>query len=211
MVKHVIDFIEEEHIYLVDGIEKPSVTNVIKPITAQGYNAINPSVLEKARWRGSMVHEATQLIDYGDRPSIDGEILPYIKAYLEFLRDFNPTWEGIEDVVYDEGAEVCGTVDRHGWIDGEYTVVDIKAQDSPSVSARIAVCAQTAEYARAIGKSHAARKALYLRSNGTYSLMDCCEYEQKRKFIGIMIFDQYLDIYREIERIKKNGKRRNSV
>ena len=211
MEKTIIDFVESEHVYLVNGVPKPSVTTILHPITATVYGSINPCVVEKARRRGEMVHQTTQLIDYGDRPMIDGEILPYIKGYLAFLMDYNPEWLGIEERVYDEYADVCGTVDRHGLIGGRYTVLDIKAQDAPSVANRISVCAQTAEYARAIMQHEAKRAALYLSSDGTYNLFDCEKYEKKREFMGIMLFDKYCELYKEMERIKSNGKRNRRI
>lgn len=211
MERPVIDFIEKEHVYLVDGVPKSSVTEILKPITASGYGAIHPGVVEYARERGSMIHELTQMIDYGDQPFVSMEIRGYIKAYLTFLRDYQPEWHGIETIVYDPIRDVCGTVDRYGMINGKRSVVDIKNQAAPSVENKISVCAQTAEYSRAIEWDDADRYALYLHSDGTYTLMDCIKYEKKKGFLGSEVFDDYLNIFRKIERIKSNGKRSRSL
>ena len=196
---------------MVDGAKKPSVTEILQPITAFFYSAISPATVAFARERGRTIHELTQMIDYGDQPFIPYEIGGYIKAYLAFLRDYKPEWHGIESIIYDEKCDVCGTVDRYGMIDGKKAVIDIKNQASPGVENKISVCAQTAEYARAIEWYDARRYALYLLADGTYHLMDCQKYEDKRDFLGIALFDRYLDIYREMERIKKNGKRNRRV
>lgn len=211
MNRPVIDFIEKEHVYLVDGVPKPSVTEILNPITASFYYAINPATVDYARERGSRIHELTQMIDYGDQPFIPYELGGYIKAYLAFLRDYKPEWHGIETLVYDAQRDVCGTIDRYGMIGGKRAVVDIKNQANPSVENKISVCAQTAEYAMAIGWRDSMRYALYLHADGTYQLMECQKYEAKREFLGIALFDWYLDIYREMERIKKNGKRNRRV
>ena len=204
-MKRSVEFFEEEHVYLVDGVAKPSVTTIISPITSAHYGAIKPVAVETARIRGSFVHEATQLIDYGFQPEIPYEVAGYVKAYLSFLRDYSPEWHGIEEIVYDDIADVCGTVDRYGIIDGKYAVVDIKAQNSPSVENRISVCAQTAEYARALKKPDAKRYGLFLKSDGKYVRFDCIKYEEKRNFNGFSLFDRLLGTHNEIERIK-NGK-----
>ena len=211
MKNHVIDFVENEHVYLVDGVPKPSVTEILNPITAGGYGAINAAVVEYARERGSMIHEITQMIDFGDKPFVPMEISGYVRAYLSFLRDYRPVWHGIETIVYDDESDVCGTVDRYGEIDGRMAVVDLKVQAAPSVANKISVCAQTAEYGRALKIKDPDRFALYLHSDGTYNLMSCIKYEAKRGFDGLDVFDDYLKIFKKIERIKLNGKRNRSV
>lgn len=205
--KHTIDFIESEHVYLVDGVAVPSVTTILSPITASQYRAINPAVVEHARLRGEGIHELTQLIDYGDEPLMPYDVAPYVKAYLNFKRDYSPEWIGIEQIVYDEENNVCGTIDRYGTIDKQNVIVDIKIQAAPSVENKIALCAQTAEYSRAVKLSDARRYGLYLHSDETYNFFSCDKYEAKRNFKGIDVFDMYLSAHKEIERIKGNGKR----
>lgn len=211
-MKHQIDFFEKEHIYLVDGVEKPSVTTVLNVISSMQYNYIDPGILEQARLRGSMVHEETQMIDL-DFPSdqVPFEIVGYIKAYREFLRDYKPVWEGIEQTVYDEERGVCGTIDRYGTILNRKTVIDIKCKSSPTAINHVCDCSQTAEYASCLGWGQECdRLAVYLLKDGNYRVFNCKEFEKKRNFNGQALFDDCLNIYKTIERIKNDGRKRRS-
>ena len=211
MSKTVIDFVEATHTYLVNGVEVPGVTQVIRHITSDHYGAILPSVLDHARRRGSMIHEVTEMLEYGVDLSFPEEILGYIRAYLAFCRDYRPVWEGIEQIVYDENRRVCGTVDRHGLVGGKRWIVDIKNKKTPTRENYISDCCQTAAYSQALGFPYAKRVTLYLREDGDYRLFHCDEFEKKNGFSGIELFDRCLTLENTIRRLKENGKRNRNV
>ena len=50
-------FDEEQHKYFVNGIEVPSVTEIAEPISFNRLNNLPNHILERARMRGSQVHE----------------------------------------------------------------------------------------------------------------------------------------------------------
>lgn len=110
---HEILFFEDEHKYLVDGEEVPSVTTILNYMSDVEYSKVNPSVLEQAARRGSLVHEYTELIDYGAMPDeIEFEVKGYLEAYAKFLRDYKPDWDGVEKMTYSEEFHYIGTIDR---------------------------------------------------------------------------------------------------
>lgn len=201
----VIDFLPNEHKYLIDGEEKPSVTQITDYITFRHYKKINTLLAEQAIRRGNLVHETTELIDYGYSAEFPYEISGYIKAYNIFLRDYKPAWEYIEHIVYDKTRGVCGRLDRLGIIDGKHCIVDIKTNSNPTRENYLSVCLQTAEYKEAVGIKDAKRYALYLKKNGDYRFFNCTEYEKKLGFSGIELFDACLNLHNQTERILKHG------
>lgn len=198
----MIQFDESKHEYTLDGVRIPGVTEILSPITADGYSKINPAVLERAAMKGTLVHEWCEMFDYGCAEDfMPSEVVPYCQAYADFIRDYRPAWEKIEDIVYSDYYGYAGRLDRFGRIDGELSVVDIKTIASPSMKTHISVCCQTAAYAYAIGLSDAKRYALYLKPDGEYRLFDCEEYEEKNNFGGWDIFSTLLTLHKKINSI----------
>lgn len=210
----MVDYDETNHIYSVNGVKIPGVTEILSPITADGYSKINPAVLEHAAMKGTMVHEWTMMYDFGCADEVmPSELAPYCEAYAAFIRDYRPRWEKIEEIVaYKSKPEdywYAGRLDRCGIIDGKRSIVDIKTIASPSTKTHISVCCQTAAYAYAVDNIASwERYALYLKPDGTYRLFDCWEFEEKNQFIGEDLFFELLDLHTKINKIgrKKNGK-----
>lgn len=195
-----IEFDERTHTYRYDGKVIPSVTEICKAITGNHYGAINKSVLDYASRRGTAIHEACQDIDLDLEPDVDAETLPYVQAYCDFLRDYRPEWDFIEQIVVDRNGRYAGMVDRAGLMLGEPVVVDIKTISSLTKPTKVAVCVQTSAYEMAIGDT-AKRYALHLQKNGKYRLFSCDEYEEENKFNSHELFNKLLNINAEIRRL----------
>lgn len=199
-----IDFDAEKHEYRVDGVKYPSVTDILEHLTAVGYGKVDKWILESAKERGSYIHETTQDIDLGIEPEeISDVYVGYIKAYLAFLEDYEPEWDGVEEQFFCKEYGYCGTIDRIGKIDEFPCILDIKTTASPTTEQKIAVCCQTAAYAVGICAQSADRYALYLHKDGTYDLLDCLDYEMQKGFDGASIFLRLATLHRQIESIKK--------
>lgn len=218
-MKRDIFFDEQTHTYLVDGRDVVSVTTILKPLTDRGYSAVNPSVLEYARNRGTAVHEALELIDLDVETEIVPEIIPYIQAYEEWKGIYRPTWTGIEQIVFSQMHGFIGTLDRVGLLNGsELSIVDIKTSN-PSKEALVSVCVQTAAYELAYIETpegdkmrseygiNIHRYGLFLKSDGSYRFLDCEEYEKKYKFSGFKVFYGLLKTHKMItEILERKGK-----
>ncbi len=212
-----IFFDEQSHTYLVDGEEVPSVTTILQPLTSRVYSAVNPSVLEYARNRGTAVHEALEMYDLGIEPEVYPEIEGFIRAYLDWEQIYRPTWTGVEQIVYNQRSGYIGTLDRIGYLNGtELAIVDIKTSQ-PTKEALVSVCCQTFAYAYAytnedyITGSHRniKRYGLFLKADGSYRFQNCEEYEDKYGFVGDDVFMELLTDYKMITRIletKARGK-----
>ena len=85
-----IQFNEERHEYSVDGVIVPSVSEILKPLTVDTVEKAKPWLRDIAADRGTRIHQATMLMDYGEDVEIDADIEGYIKAYQRFLDDYNP-------------------------------------------------------------------------------------------------------------------------
>lgn len=205
-----IVFDEAEHIYLVDGVEVPSVTTILQPLSNRAYSSVNSSVLEYARKRGTAVHEALEMYDLGGGIEASPEIEGYIRAYLEWTSIYKPRWTDVESIVYSKSNGYIGTLDRAGTLNGrEFAIVDLKTS-TPSKEALVSVCCQTAAYAIAYTEHNGKplrfaesikRYGLFLKSDGTYRLVDCEEYENKYGFIGMLVFFNLLTIHKSITSI----------
>lgn len=160
-------FFDQGHKYTLDGEELPSVTTITR-FLSYDYKSDSPWLAPAAARRGSDVHAACAMLDYGEEPETDPEISGYLKAYLRFLMDYQPDWEGIETPLYDPGMLFAGTPDRWGHINGRRVLVDIKT----GVVHRHAVSAQLAGYELLIGGfAPEETYALRLDKSGVYELI----------------------------------------
>ena len=57
---HCLEYVDESHLYVVDGILVPSVTQILKYKFGGMYAKISPSVLQNAADLGTAVHEAIE-------------------------------------------------------------------------------------------------------------------------------------------------------
>ena len=57
---HVLEYIDEIHQYLVDGVCVPSITQILKIKFGNKYENIDKQVLERAAKKGTKVHEAIE-------------------------------------------------------------------------------------------------------------------------------------------------------
>lgn len=126
----ILSFNEEAHEYQVNGEIIPSVSEIIRFISREVYGDVVQSVLDNAADRGTRVHKATQMLDVVHDVECDEDIVPYVQAYVQFLRDHKPKWEAIEKSFFNPVGNYCGTVDRVGELDGKKTLADIKTSSS---------------------------------------------------------------------------------
>ena len=225
-----IEFDAEKHEYTWEGQKIPSVSDILAPLSAERYGEINPAVLQQAAARGTAVHEICEAMDYGLDPEIEPGLEGYAQAYSDFLRDYFPKWELIEQIVYYRvDGDVytapplfCGTVDRYGTIDDKPAVLDIKTYASLTTDSMISASCQTAMYRTAIFSAvpiedlHKAeetrRYLLHLKKDGSYRLVDLNKFDIERDFDSaettwmLRILRQEIDKARKGKKGGKNGK-----
>lgn len=121
-----LKFYDTGHIYEYNGQIVPSVSELCRFLSREVYADISPTQLENAAQRGTAVHAATVELDATGTVECDDAILPYLQAYAQFLREHDVRWELTEHPLAHQQLLYAGTIDRAGWVDGHYAIVDFK-------------------------------------------------------------------------------------
>ena len=170
-----IEFNEEKHEYRLNGEVVPSVTHICRFLNYDAaVNNSNPWMRDYAADRGTRVHAYTVAVDYGETlDEVDADCVGCVEAYIRFLRDFKPTWTGIERIVANELYGYAGTLDRVGTIGGNGVLLDIKT-GSRINHAYCAAQLQLYDDALSDMGDESVRKLLVLQlaKDGTYKLFD---------------------------------------
>ena len=201
-----VQFDEATHTYTVNGTEYPSVTQIIRFLSYDQSKCADQQMALIARGRGTEVHEAAALYDYsGDiAEDLSADAAPYLSAYVQFCRDYKPKWNYIEHVLgaNREGIPYgyCGTLDRAGFIDGKFCIMDIKTSyrvNIPSLSAQLAAYNNLLKFQHTeLYKEDTDLYGLQLMRNGKYRLYKV-DYEQ-----GSKLLVSCLAIYKQLEAMK---------
>lgn len=134
-----LTFDPASHTYVLNGAALPSVTTICR-FLCYDYRSDRPWLAEIAARRGTAVHEACTLLDYGEEPEEAPEIAGYLTAYRRFLRDERPDWTAIERPIGSLSLGFAGTPDRCGILGGKRAIVDIKTGSAlrrPALSAQL--------------------------------------------------------------------------
>jgi hypothetical protein len=168
-----LTFDEASHTYHYQGVQVPSVTQVLKPL--MNLDFVDPDVLQAAASFGVAVHKACELDDLKqlDEESLADELAPYLAAWRKFSRDYDVEWQGVEERVYHPQLRYAGTLDRRGLVRVDPrksyrtpAIVDIKSGTVlyPSVGPQLSA------YHRAIAEGSVTTKrlAVQLKPDATY-------------------------------------------
>ena len=121
----VLEYIDETHTYLYDGVVLPSITQLLRVKFGNKYNGIPKETLERASVQGTAVHKAIE--DY-EQQGIESE-LPELRNYKFLKRAYN--FECIQNevpvVLFRDGEAVaCGRLDLVLQEDDKIGLGDIK-------------------------------------------------------------------------------------
>lgn len=162
-------FNADDHSYLYQGVQVPSVTEVIRFLNVDVIGSANKEMRKAAAERGTRIHEACTVYDFDPTADVDGDIVGYVQAYADFKRDF-----GIRDWLLYEAMfgnqEVAGTLDRYGMVDGKPTILDIKTGSKLHMKAHAVQLAGYAYLLRAGNYLPLQGAVLHLKKDGKYTL-----------------------------------------
>lgn len=106
----VLEYIDETHTYLYDGVVLPSITQLLKVKFGNKYNGIPKETLERASVQGTAVHKA---IEEYEQQGIESD-LPELRNY-KFLKkayNFDCIDNEVPVVLFNNGEAVaCGRLD----------------------------------------------------------------------------------------------------
>lgn len=122
---YTLEYLDEPHIYLVDGIEVPSITKVIRSKFKNKYSGVNEAVLKRAAEAGTAVHEAIE------RYCKTGEetALPELRnfKFLQKQYGFEVLENEVPVIMFMDGVPVAaGRLDLVLRMNGEVGGADIK-------------------------------------------------------------------------------------
>lgn len=125
---------------------------------------------ERGRQIGTAVHAWSILVDRGtlewSRVAKVPEIEGRLRGYAQFLKDYTPEWDHIEESFYYPGGLYACTIDRAGKLKGiDFGIVELKCGGKEAWHE-----IQTGMQQKAMDSRPWRRFALYLKEDGTYAL-----------------------------------------
>ena len=131
----MVEFIEETHQYLINGILVPSVTQILEKVFPDKYKDVPKCVLEAKANYGTQIHKFIEIIEtkkpkrpitylkkYYNMGFIQEES---IKQYLEIKKLFNIEVLEVEKIVSYKNL-YCGKLDIKAKVNGKKALIDIK-------------------------------------------------------------------------------------
>lgn len=128
----MIEFIEETHTYLYNGVIIPSVSEILGFIFPNKYKDIPTEILNSKAEYGSLVHKLTEELDNGktiEELKKEYQFSYVIEVSLEQHLKINKEW-GIETISQEQ--RVCykglfgGTYDKEAYVKSELSLIDKK-------------------------------------------------------------------------------------
>lgn len=131
---HELEYLDDAHIYLVDGVQLPSITQILSIRFGHRFDGVDPTVLNEAARKGTQVHEAIErLCKTGmaeDLPEVRG--FAFLQRMYGFhvldnevpvilIMDGDPIAAGRLDLVLERGGELgLADIKRTAKLDREY-------------------------------------------------------------------------------------------
>ena len=122
----MIEFIEEGHIYLKDGVIVPSVSEILHFIFPDKYKNVDKEVLNKKAEYGSTVHLAIECLEEDkELPKLDKNQEFSIRQW-KYLKEKNNINVIIQEQMIHYGDNYAGRFDMIANVNGYLSLCDIK-------------------------------------------------------------------------------------
>jgi hypothetical protein len=204
----VIDFDEAEHLYVVNGVWRPSVTQILERTGLVDFSSIPRPIRNAALARGRRVHKAAQFLveDDLDMDTVAIEERGYVEACANFLQTSGFVILGSERRIASLRYGYAGTTDALGrWRDG-FALADWCTGDLWESAKDL----QTSGYAEALRENPPAewsgftpttpiaRIGVHLHKNGDFSTEPYADPRDFSKFLAAVAV-----VHEQIRRGKK--------
>lgn len=133
---HTLEYDDESHTYLCDGLIVPSVTEIIREYLGSKYDGVPDDVLAEAARKGTLLHEVIESAEKSacaetyELSSDEAEMSDEFASYLRLKKEYGITCEGNEMplLIYYKGRIVAaGRMDMLAFNgDGELGIIDFK-------------------------------------------------------------------------------------
>ena len=122
---HTLEYIDETHTYLVDGLIVPSITQILKIKFGKKYDGVSDRVLNRAAERGTIVHSAIEKLCKNGEVSDLKEVKNFM--FLQKQYKFNVIDNEVPIILFkDDEPIAAGRLDLVLNIDGVIGGGDIK-------------------------------------------------------------------------------------
>lgn len=129
----MIEFLDEPHLYLKNGMLIPSVTQILELIFPEKYKNVNKYILNKKAEFGSAGHSIIEHLNVSNLEKAKEKVFSIqnkdlqicIREYLRLVKQYEIVPEEQEQVVSYEQL-YCGTLDMTGYVLGKHSLLDIK-------------------------------------------------------------------------------------
>jgi hypothetical protein len=131
----MIEFLKEDHLYLVDGIITPSVTQILQFLFPDKYKDVPIEILQNKAKYGSILHKVIEIAE--QEQTFEIEVLKQkikginylielsFKQYLKIKEKYNIDVLEQEQIVAYKDL-YCGTFDMIAYVKGKKSLLDIK-------------------------------------------------------------------------------------
>ena len=120
-----LEYFDETHTYLYDGLMLPSVTQILGVKYKNDYASVPPAVLDNASKRGTAVHKAIE--NYNNSGYDDGSEAVRNFKFLQKQYGFEVLDSELPIVIFKDDMPIaCGRLDMTMLMDGETGIADIK-------------------------------------------------------------------------------------
>ena len=120
-----LEYFDETHTYLYDGIMLQSVTQILGVKYKNDYASVPPAVLDNAARRGTAVHKAIE--NYNNSGYDDGSEAVRNFKFLQKQYGFEVLDSELPIVIFKDDMPIaCGRLDMTMMIDGQTGIADIK-------------------------------------------------------------------------------------
>lgn len=120
-----LEYFDETHTYLYDGLMLPSVTQILGVKYGNDYASVPPAVLDNAAKRGTAVHKAIE--NYNNSGYDDGSEAVRNFRFLQKQYGFEVLDSELPIVIFNGDMPIaCGRLDMTMLMDGETGIADIK-------------------------------------------------------------------------------------
>ena len=172
----MIEFLEEPHLYLKDGILVKSVTQILQLIFPDKYKGIDLKILNKKAIFGTEGHSIIEYLDVSDLDKAKKEILTIqnkqlqicIREYLRLVKKYKI--EPLEhEMIVSYDYIYCGTLDMIANVNNIESLIDIKFTaelDKKYLSWQLGM------YALALGRTFKKNYCLWLPKNNLGQLVE---------------------------------------
>lgn len=122
---HSLEYIDESHTYLVDGIIVPSITQIMKIKFGNKYSGVSNEILNKAAENGTRVHEAIEKLCKSGEVEDIKEVKNFM--FLQKHYKFEVVDNEVPIIIFKDDVPICaGRLDLVLKIDGLIGGGDIK-------------------------------------------------------------------------------------